>query len=274
MQWPAFAPPAEVSQLPVARHTFVGCAGWNVPKAQTDVSGTTRTHLQRYSAVIPAVEINSSFYRPHRRTTYARWRASVPDGFRFSVKVPKIITHEHRLQAADDQAHLFLESVAGLEEKLGCLLVQLPPSLAFDRETVQNFLSALRDLTNVMVACEPRHASWFSPTADDLLKNYRVARVAADPACVPAAARPGGSTDQIYYRLHGSPRVYYSNYDQDALSIVARRIAEHADSGRDTWCIFDNTAVGAAFDNARTILTQLSAIESNSVNGETNGGDS
>lgn len=140
------------------------------------------------------------------------------------------------------------------------------------RETVQHFLSGLRAATNTMVACEPRHASWFNPAVDDLLKDYRVARVAADPACVPVAVHPGGCTDQVYFRWHGSPRIYYSNYDREALSIIASRVEERAAAGRDAWCIFDNTALGAAFDNASAVLTQLAVAALNSEDAERNEG--
>ena len=89
------------------------------------------SHLERYGAILNAVEINSSFYRPHRTATYERWAASVPEDFRFAVKVPKAITHERRLKDVGDLLDRFLSEVSGLGPKLGPLLVQLPPSLSF-----------------------------------------------------------------------------------------------------------------------------------------------
>src|SRR3954449_13476072 len=105
---------------------WIGTAGWSIPKEHAAPFPPTRSHLERYGAVFNAVEINSSFYRPHRRATYERWAASVRDGFRFAVKMPKAITHERRLRDAGELLNRFLSEVAGLGPKLGPLLVQLP----------------------------------------------------------------------------------------------------------------------------------------------------
>src|SRR5688500_14727284 len=139
---------------------YVGTAAWTLPREEQPNFPAEGTHLERYASRFTAVEINSSFYRPHRTKTYERWAASVPDGFRFSVKVPKAITHEARLR--DVVAHLdsFLAEVGGLGEKLGCLLVQLPPSFVFGHDDVDTFFDTLRARTQVPVVCEPRHRSW------------------------------------------------------------------------------------------------------------------
>jgi uncharacterized protein YecE (DUF72 family) len=233
---------------------FIGCAGWTLPKSAAEAFPGEGSHLQRYAARFPAVEINSSFYRPHRPATYARWAESVPEDFRFSVKVPKQITHALRLQLTGNVLENFLGEVGELGAKLGCLLVQLPPSLAFDADVVDTFFTTLRDATTTPVVCEPRHATWFTSQADMLLKHHRIARVAADPARVPAAAQPGGYARLAYYRLHGSPRTYYSSYDDAYLTALAAqlRAAKHS-----TWCIFDNTALGAATHNALSLLERL-----------------
>ncbi|HYW08000.1 MAG TPA: DUF72 domain-containing protein, partial [Longimicrobium sp.] len=110
---------------------WIGCAGWSLPRVEQERFPAEGTHLERYAGRFPAVEINSSFYRPHRPATYARWGESVPPSFRFSVKVPKAITHTLRLRAAAEPLAAFLAEAGALEEKLGCLLVQLPPSLHF-----------------------------------------------------------------------------------------------------------------------------------------------
>jgi uncharacterized protein YecE (DUF72 family) len=232
----------------------IGCAGWALPVAEQPAFPLEGTHLQRYAGRFPAVEINSSFHRPHRPATYARWAASVPDHFRFSVKVPRAIAHERRLAGTDDVLGEFLDQISPLGEKLGCLLVQLPPSLAFDPATAEDFLLALRGRHAGAVAFEPRHPSWFSEEPTALLGRHHVARVAADPARVPAAAEPGGWSRTVYYRLHGSPRVYYSVYDERYLSALAERLARAAATADDVWCIFDNTAAGAAMGNALRLL--------------------
>ncbi len=228
---------------------LIGCAGWSLPRSEpADLS--PGSHLERYASRFDAVEINSSFHRPHRPSTYARWSASVPPAFRFSVKVPKGITHVLRLHQAGELLASFLAAAAGLGDKLGCLLVQLPPSLSFEPAAVATFFADLRSRSSLPVACEPRHPSWFAPQVDDFLREREVARVAADPARVPEAAEPGGWRGMSYYRLHGSPKIYYSAYSEEFIATLASRLQGDAEAGRQVWCIFDNTTLGAAIRNA------------------------
>ena len=233
----------------------VGCAGWSVASGRPEF-GTGGSVLERYATRFDTVEINSSFYRPHRRSTYRKWADLTPEGFRFSVKVPKAITHTAKLRDCAGLLADFLEGVNGLGDKLGCLLVQLPPSLNFEPDVAADFFGTLRHQTPVAAVCEPRHASWFTAEADALLRHDQIGRLAADPAKVPAAAVPGGDPQTVYYRWHGSPRMYYSSYSDEALAQLAQQIRAHTG---ETWVIFDNTASGAGVDNALTLLDKLSA---------------
>ncbi|MDB5964537.1 MAG: hypothetical protein JWQ72_1037 [Polaromonas sp.] len=228
----------------------IGCAGWSLPRAAWPAFPAEGSHLERYAARLDAAEINSSFYRPHQAETYARWADSVPGHFRFSVKLPKTITHEQRLQDCDALLALFLSQARGLGHTLGCLLVQLPPSLAFDAARVRDFLRLLRTRHAGPVALEPRHASWFTPEADALLASFATARVLADPVRFDAGRWPGGDPGTVYVRLHGSPRMYYSAYPRPLLDALAVRLQLAAASDSSVWCVFDNTASGAAVDDA------------------------
>lgn len=232
------------SDLASLRSTLLlGTAGWSLPREQWPAFPADGTHLQRYAGRLSAVEINSSFYRPHRAVTYERWADSVPDEFRFCVKVPKQITHERRLVDCEELLERFLSECGHLGKKLGCLLVQLPPSLAFDPGGAAAFFDALRARHDGPVAIEPRHRSWVE--AESFLQAAGVARVAADPAPFTEAAEPGGWSGFRYYRLHGSPRIYYSAYGDEWLDTFAHRLCSQP-SASETWCIFDNTASGAA----------------------------
>lgn len=228
----------------------IGTAGWNIPKDHAAAFPSEGSHLSRYAAVLPCVEINTSFYRPHRPATYARWRDTVPHGFRFAVKLPRTITHDARLANAEPLLDRFLAEVTALGPALGPLLVQLPPSLRFDRATAAAFLAALRARHPGDLACEPRHPTWFTADATTLLQDLRIARVAADPAVVPQAAEPGGWPGFAYWRLHGSPDMYHSPYGPARLAELGRRLA----SGIPTWIIFDNTADGHATADALLML--------------------
>ncbi len=231
----------------------VGTAGWAIPRDVRERVGGEGTRLQRYAACFRCVEINSSFYRPHRRSTYARWAASVSDDFRFALKVPKEITHARRFVDVAEPLDRFFDDSAELGHKRGVLLLQLPPSFAYDAALAGAFFALVRERYAGLLVCEPRHATWFTSGADDMLRQHRIARVAADPAAVPEAAVPGGWDDFVYYRLHGSPRTYYSAYDDATLQVVARRLRA---ATVPAWCIFDNTTLGAAASNALD-LTQL-----------------
>jgi uncharacterized protein YecE (DUF72 family) len=234
----------------------VGCAGWNVPGAMHAHFPEAGSHLVRYASVFNAVEINTSFYRPHRAATYARWRGSVPESFRFSAKVPKAITHEARLHGVDDALEKFIGEVSHLEHKLGCLLVQLPPSLSFDAQVVRRFFRRLRALTPVDVVVEPRHKSWFTPAAADAVSGLGVAYADADPAVAPLPFEDGLART-AYLRMHGSPVIYHSVYSDAFLDQLVQRINRYADAGRHVWCIFDNTASGAAVPNALSLSARL-----------------
>ena len=226
---------------------YVGTAGWNIPRIHRSRFPSGGSQLQRYAARLNAAEINTSFYRPHAATTYERWAAAVPASFRFAVKVPKIITHECALGRVRDPLTRFLDEIAGLGQKTGPLLVQLPPSFAFDARRVGRFFEMLRRRHEAAVVCEPRHETWTAAAATKLLAMFRVARVAADPPRVAGLDELGGWGGVAYYRWHGSPRIYFSPYAEEVLRGLAMRMTSHE---VDTWCIFDNTGSGAAAGNA------------------------
>jgi uncharacterized protein YecE (DUF72 family) len=179
----------------------------------------------------------------------------VPPGFRFSVKLPRAITHEGQLLDAADPLGAFIDLIRHLGDRLGAVLVQLPPSLVFDAEIAVTFFRQLRDLFEGPIICEPRHPTWFDIKPGELLRSEQVARAAVDPARVPEGASPGGWTGFAYWRLHGSPRMYYSNYDAEFLESLASKV--RASTSSETWCVFDNTASGAALGNALTLGNQL-----------------
>lgn len=231
---------------------FVGCAGWSLPREQWPAFALQGTHLQRYASRLTAVEINSSFYRPHRPDTYARWAQAVPAGFRFSVKVPKRMTHELRLQHCGAALDAFLEQCMQLREKMGCLLIQLPPSLTYDPALCTPFFAELRQRFSGAVVLEPRHASWLQ--ADAVLQAFQIGRVAADPPVIEHGDIPGGWPGVRYWRLHGSPRIYHSAYGPDRVQAFARAFGESVEAGTPTWCIFDNTASGYAVADALSLL--------------------
>ncbi|MDW8269682.1 MAG: DUF72 domain-containing protein [Anaerolineae bacterium] len=234
---------------------FVGCTGWSIPRPYADRFPGSGTLLERYARLFPAVEIASSFYRSHRPQTYTRWAELTPPAFRFAVKVPRLVTHFERLRNPAPLTR-FHQETAALGAKLGPWLVQLPPSLRFEAGVAADFFTALRQEFDGDVVCEPRHPTWFTAEAEALLRRFRIARVTTDPVYGPGGDRPGGWPEPVYIRLHGSPELYASAYDDAFLADLAARLRTYAQTAT-VWCFFNNTALGHAIANALTVLGYL-----------------
>lgn len=249
-------PTAPTSERSSEARPRVGTAGWSIPSASAGDFPGGGSHLERYAQRFDAVEIDTSFYRPHRRATYERWATAVPAHFRFAVKLPKTITHERRMVDCADLLARFAGEIEGLGEKRGPVLVQLPPSFAFPGEVAGRFFAELAGIVGGPAVCEPRHPSWFAEMADALLRASRVARVAADPAPAPGAGKPGGWRGLAYRRLHGAPQMYRSPYADGDIDRYASEADALRCTGVETWTIFDNTASGAAIRNALEMLNR------------------
>ncbi|MCF1470056.1 DUF72 domain-containing protein [Agrobacterium vitis] len=221
---------------------IIATAAWSIPKTVADQFAQEGSGLTRYASVFNGVEINSTFYRRHKTSTFVRWAESVPDSFRFSVKIPKEITHTRAMQDIEEPFGTFLEDIAPLGEKRGPLLCQLPPSLSFNGEKIEAAFKTMRDADSGRIVIEVRHKSWTSAEATDLLKTYEIDRVLADPA--PVWPLEDFKEAPCYVRLHGKPKIYYSSYKDDDISSFSKLLAP------DSWCVFDNTASGAAIENA------------------------
>lgn len=239
----------------------IGCAGWSNPPVHKHSRKPHQSHLEFYASRFNCVEVNSSFYRSHMLGTYRRWRATTPSSFVFSVKVPRSVTHESALRHCQGELARFLGEVRGLGNKLRVLLVQLPPSLEFDPRVVRTFFASLHSETDAAVACECRHASWFTNSANLLLRKLEVARVAADPPRGAQGDEPGGSGRLAYYRLHGSPRIYYSGYNGTFIHDLAQKLALKAAEAGEVWCIFDNTAEYHAWPDALRLSKSVAESE-------------
>jgi uncharacterized protein YecE (DUF72 family) len=242
-----------------ARGIHIGLAGWSEAVSRHRASfptafDPTATALAKYATAFGFVEINASFYRQFRAETYAKWADDVPENFRFSVKMHRLITHYTRLKNAA-LLEPFFESVAGLGEKLAVVLVQLPPSLIFDPVAARIFFDALRARHAGPVACEPRHESWRQVEALSLLCDHHVGLVRVD---VPVPEREADHDDSpIYIRLHGAPRRYYSSYGSEQLMQTAEFL--RLNPRRRRFVVFDNTASSAAVRNGLELTRLLGA---------------
>ncbi len=222
----------------------IGTAGWAIPKALADRFPKEGSGLERYSKVLDITEINQTFYRLPRPSTFQKWADTTPENFRFSLKLHRSFTHSHKLRSTQGLEE-FCETAGHLERKWHALLIQLPPSLAYEPQIVESFLQKLKELYDGHIAIEPRHESWRD--AEEILAKLSIARVAADPARYGDDAWPGGYKGFAYWRLHGSPKIYYSEYDESFLQDLVKKIEE---GPSEQVVIFDNTASGAALKNA------------------------
>lgn len=243
---------------------LIGTAAWGLPRDSRNAFPEGESLLARYAGVFPCTEVNSTFSKTHRPATFERWASQTPPAFRFAVKLPKAMTHEARLTVPAREIGAFVASLQGLGDRLGALLVQLPPSLALEPRVARAFFRALRKAFEGPIVCEPRHASWFTEAGNRLLVEERVGRVAADPAKPAGAGEPGGWLGErgdgrgaaVYYRWHGAPRLYWSAYPEEWLRAKAAELRQWP-AGTQVWCIFDNTASGAATADALTMRTLL-----------------
>lgn len=222
---------------------YVGTAAWNIPKIAAEHFPITGSHLERYSLRLDAVEINSTFYRDHKVNSYKKWAKLTPDYFRFSIKLNKRFTHECDLKIDEMDLVKNLTDISELSEKWGVLLLQFPKRQEFHFESMKKFYQVIRKVFEGPVALEARNLSWMSEDSIDLIKRFNISKVTADPEMCPF-----DYDSQIkYYRLHGSPETYRSNYDEDFLNNLYE---EMTSATKDVWCIFDNTTFGHATNNA------------------------
>jgi uncharacterized protein YecE (DUF72 family) len=237
--------------------THVGLAGWGLPPELRD-RPEGQSVLARYAEVFNAVEINSTHYKFHQPKTFARWCMEVPADFRFAVKMHRDISHVQRLTRIDE-AMRFLNPLEAFGEKLGVVLLQLPPSLDFTLDT-EVFLRDLASEYAGAIAVEPRHPSWAQGSVEQLLQQLRMARVAADPPLITERVIAGGDRALSYYRFHGNPQMYRSVYSEERLVELSSSIIKERPAAGSTFVFFDNTMSGAAHANALRLRELIGAI--------------
>ncbi|MCX7983148.1 MAG: DUF72 domain-containing protein [Syntrophales bacterium] len=233
---------------------FIGTSGWTY----THWAGTFYPHglprhrwISFYMTQFPTVELNASFYRSIRPDTYIKWRNLSPPGFLWSVKVSRVITHIKRLKNCEEAVSKFLEGVSLLGERLGCLLIQLPPSLSFERETVKAFRPLIPH--HFKVAIEARNKTWFTQECIDTLRELGLGWCISDTAGR-YPYREEITTDFVYIRLHGSQSLYRSCYTDEELETWKEKIK---DWKKETYVYFDNDYMAYAPFNAARLIEMI-----------------
>ncbi|HSS25364.1 MAG TPA: DUF72 domain-containing protein [Mycobacterium sp.] len=238
--------------------TRIGTSGWSYDH-WVDVlyppGMPSARRLARYVEVFDTVELNASFYRWPKDSTFAGWRDQLPAGFRMSVKAHRGLTHYRRLASPEPWIERFERCWQLLGDRHGVLLVQLHPEQQRDDARLDSFLQRIP--ASIRVAVELRHASWNEPAVYELLEDHRAAYVVMSGGglvCVPRA-----TTDLVYVRLHGPDQdaIYAGCYSDNELRRWADRIARWDRDGVDVWVYFNNDLGGHAVRNALTLQELL-----------------
>lgn len=234
---------------------FAGTSGWSYPQWKGDFyppDVPQRKFLEYYTSRFPASELNASFYRLPSESMIAGWLERTPSHFRFCVKLSRLITHNKRLRNCEDALETFLDRLGPLGFRCGPVLAQLPPTLAFDRASVADFIGLWSQLTSLALAVEARHDSWMTSSVSDWLAARGVIVVSADSGGHwPTAPVP--DSGPLYLRYHGPGELYASGYSPQKLGHEAGRIAGWLRSGRDVWAFFNNTDGGDAWRDAERL---------------------
>lgn len=265
------------------RKLFIGTSGWLYGHWQevfypenllSKNYNPAATHLQYYSKHFKTVEINYSFYRLPRPSTYQNWYSQVSADFIFAVKASRFITHIKRLKNVKSAWKTFIENGLNLKEKLGPILFQFPPSFKASNENIERlekFLELIRKdslsrlpPTNILVggerksakfAFEFRHKSWCDEKIYKLLKKYNVAWVIVDSPKYPK--KEIITANFVYIRMHGSKILFASKYTEKELKNLAKKIKKWLKQKLDVYCYFNNDAYGYAVENAKTLIDML-----------------
>ncbi|MBO8130270.1 MAG: DUF72 domain-containing protein [Candidatus Marinimicrobia bacterium] len=231
---------------------YIGTSGWSYRHwigRFYPVEIKTKEWLNHYSRFFNTVEINSSFYHLISEKTYAKWYDTVPEKFQFAVKMSRFVTHVKRLGDVSEPLDNFLKGVLRLKEKLGIILVQLPPSMKFDVKRIENFIQILYDkkvLPTIRVSFEVRNQTFLCDRFYDILRKNKIALCFSDWPGVevdnPVIA------DYIYIRRHGPKSLYASNYTDDDLKKDLEMMRDVLNKGMDSYIYFNNDAYAFAVD--------------------------
>lgn len=237
---------------------YIGTSGWSYDHWQDVLYPRGTPSAQRLACYVqrfPTVEVNATYYHWPRDSTFAAWRAQLPDGFLMSVKAPRGLTHARKLSGGEVWLPRMEPGLRALGPQLGALLVQLAPQFERDDARLAAFLQLVPAW--VRVAVEFRHPSWHCEPVYALLEQYGAAYCVMSGAGLPCVLR--ATAPFVYARLHGpDPHgLYGGSYSDDDLGWWAARLAEWTAQGRDVFAYFNNDPAGHAVRNATTLRALL-----------------
>jgi uncharacterized protein YecE (DUF72 family) len=236
------------------RYYHIGTSGWQYAHWKGVLYPEelkSKDWLQFYAQHLNTLELNVTFYRQVRSSTFQKWHDTVPADFRFSVKMSRFITHIKRLATEEESVRRFLGDVIGLRDKLGVILVQLPPSLKYDSALITDFFSLLDPAFKYTI--EARNKTFINDDFFSLLHDRNIAWCIAESAGR-YPYHEAITAPFVYLRLHGRTALYASNYTDEELHELAAKIRGWA---RETYVYFDNDFSGYAVKNAIKLTSML-----------------
>lgn len=235
---------------------YIGCSGfsysaWRHHFYPAEVK--PKDWLHYYNTIFNTVELNGTFYKQPKLADLQKYHTVTDSDFRFSVKMSRFITHIKRLKDCQDSIanfHALIEE--GLQDKLACMLYQMPPSFHYNEENMERVITAIPSSPYNVI--EFRNAAWWNEEVYTLLKQHGITMCNVD---FPGMPVPMACTSNLFYmRMHGNPVLFKSEYSIDDLAVLAENIPEHAKSN---FIYFNNTYFDAGFTNAAQ-LKQLLGI--------------
>ncbi|WAM36361.1 DUF72 domain-containing protein [Caldicellulosiruptor acetigenus] len=239
----------------MGKKLYIGTSGWSYSHWKEifyPVDLPYEKRLEFYSKHFATSEVNSSFYHLPQEKTIINWYNSTPEGFIFSVKASRIITHLKRLSDVDEEWENFIKRIDLLKEKLGPILLQFPPSFKKDEENLQRLISFLRGKEAYRFALEFRHKSWCDEEVYEILKSLHTAWVIADSSRYPKAKVI--TADFAYIRMHGPEALFSSCYSEEQLEELAKDIEEYLKICNEIYVYFNNDVNSCAVQNAKTLI--------------------
>lgn len=210
-------------------------------------------YLEYYITKFGCVELNSSFYNLPLKTTVSGWMNRTPETFRFCPKLSRFITHQMQLVNVERGVWKFFDIFEGMKNRLGPVLIQLPPVLQYDKSLICNFFDLLKESYNqYRFAVEIRNKSWLNDIFFDLLSQHGIAFVVADSGDRYPYYETV-TTGFAYLRFHGREQLYASDYREDDLKLYAEKIKLWLNEGKEVWVFFNNDYHGFAVRNAERL---------------------
>ncbi|MBS1688273.1 MAG: DUF72 domain-containing protein [Bacteroidetes bacterium] len=242
------------------KKVYIGTSGWSYKHWKglyypNDIKSTD--WLTFYAKQFDVTEINTSFYHLPKKQTIINWTEKAPSNFRFCPKISRYITHIKRLKEPEESLQKFFDVFEPMKDKMGPVLVQLPPSLKFDPEVAAHFFTVLKkDYRDYKFAFEVRHETWLHNDGLDLMAKYDIAFVISQSgAGFPYSEMV--TSKNIYIRFHGPAALYASLYTDKTLLEFAGKFRKWIKEGHTIWTFFNNDYNGYAIHNAETLKKMM-----------------